>query len=400
MRVTGLIAAGAVIDLGAPSTKAITTAVRARKQRRTDGSEVNFLEQVADAVDARAGKQFVANFEDYLHAVETLQSLSWARDPKTPWPSVPVVAAFDPKLDDRWFDRGLLLQAEQDLIDEVAGVILNYMRGFDPVAHPWFTDFWQRAVAKAHWDLATTNYDDSVERCLPRGTWQDGFVPLDPGVNRFDPQVLWGGGLSRLLHLHGSVHYGYPRFANPNRFVFEDDHEDLYKFDDPAEARKTWFGRSTNKAQSRDYATAGPIITGLRKTDKTMYYPYDCFQAGFQEAVRTSPRLFVAGYSFGDQHLNRVLQRMTRLHGRNRRIVLVTYFPNPDRWCHDPSVMDWPDNHETFEFIAKSFCEADPFPNSFHNPLVSKDGTTQVYLQGMREALQNHGQAIIDFLTS
>lgn len=399
MRVTGLIASGAIADIGAPSTAALTAVVRTRPQLRKDGSKAEFLKQIADAVDASASPS-IANFEDYLHAVETSQAIARGLDPHCGWPFKPSLIAFDPKVDEKWLDDFLLIQAEEAIIGTVGDEIIDYAKRFDPSSQPWFRDFWLQATQKCRWDLATTNYDDSIETCLDPDDWIDGYLPLDPGLRRFDAVALHQSGKTRLLHLHGSIYFGYPRFCDPNRFMFEDHFEDLYRYDDPAAARKTWFGRSTHDAQSHDVAIAGPIITGLRKSDKTLCYPYDQYQAAFRHATITSPRLLVAGYSFCDQHINHVIHRMTRLHKQDRRIVLVTFFSDPNKWWRDPRAMGWPDNHEMFQFIARSFSEQDPFPSDFRNPLVSKDGTTRIYLCGMKEALENHSEEILDFLTS
>ena len=108
--------------------------------------------------------------------------------------------------------------------------------------------------------------------------------------------------MNRILHLHGSILYGYIRTSN--LYAYDDDHEDLYRYDNFQDAKATWFGRSTNTAQSREQAIAGPIITGLRKTDKALCYPYNTYYSLFQDSIIENPRLLIAGYSFGDFHFN------------------------------------------------------------------------------------------------
>jgi len=93
------------------------------------------------------------------------------------------------------------------------------------------------------------------------------------------------------------------------------------------EARRTWFGRSRNQAQSGERATAGPIITGQRKPDKLLAYPYSTYQTVLHDALLRNPRLLIAGYGFGDIHFNRLLRRLTRIHGNNRRVVLIDFVP-------------------------------------------------------------------------
>ena len=74
--------------------------------------------------------------------------------------------------------------------------------------------------------------------------------------------------------------------------------------------RETWFGKSNATAQSHEESIIGPLITGLRKTDKLTVHPYDEYQAVFRQAVYKSDRMLVGGYSFGDLYLNSIVDHM------------------------------------------------------------------------------------------
>jgi hypothetical protein len=227
-------------------------------------------------------------------------------------------------------------------------------------------------------------------------------VALEPGVFRFKPSRIVNTTTTRILHLHGSVFYGYLRPANPNRFIFEDQHEDLYRFDSAADARQTWTGRSQNHAQSGERAAAGPIITGQRKPDKLLAYPYSTYQAVLHDSILSNSRLLIAGYGFGDLHFNSLMQRLTRIHGDNRRVVLIDWVPPGLRganWLPDFSIRDWP-NHNTFRAAAVLGRETRPLDGRYRHPWVSTDGRCRVYLEGFQDAVQNHGNEIIDFLTT
>lgn len=82
-------------------------------------------------------------------------------------------------------------------------------------------------------------------------------------------------------------------------------------------------------------------------------------------------------------------------------MVVISYFDQPeDHWNPDVLVMGWPDNHEMYSFLAKSFREARLFQNTtFQNPVVSSDGRVRLYLRGFKDAVVNHGDDILDFLT-
>ncbi|MDB5052654.1 MAG: hypothetical protein JWM44_704 [Bacilli bacterium] len=203
------------------------------------------------------------------------------------------------------------------------------------------------------------------------------------------------------MHLHGSIRYGHPNLGN--RFIFEDQRDDLYLFDTYQNASSTWFGRSGATAQSHDETLIGPIITGLRKTDKLLPFPYSTYYYQVQKSLMESPRLLIIGYSFGDYHINSLLERIINHHGRDRKVVVITYltYQQRDDWCPDASAMDWIGN-EMFSFIAKAFIENNPFHgrNSYQNPLISNDQCVRVYLEGVQDAFQNHGTDILNFLTS
>jgi hypothetical protein len=115
-----------------------------------------------------------------------------------------------------------------------------------------------------------------------------------------------------------------------------------------------------------------------------------------------NPRLLVAGYGFGDLHFNRLLNRLTRIHGDSRRVVFIAYAP-PDmrgeNWAPDAAIRDWP-GEEMFQALALLSREHHPLEGGYVNPWVSGDGRCRVYLEGFQDAVQNHGTDIINFLTT
>ncbi len=126
----------------------------------------------------------------------------------------------------------------------------------------------------------------------------------------------------RLMHRHGSVHFGYrPGSTDPNRFIFEDEFEDLYWHSSPDSAVATWFGRSNQTSQAGRETVVGPVITGLQKTDKLLAEPYLSYFRHFEELVAHTTRVLMVGYGFGDLHLNAALSRLTKWHGAQRRIL-------------------------------------------------------------------------------
>lgn len=397
--------AGAVLNIGGPTTTVLTNAIKLRQQLNgvpNSNVTVPAIQQIADALDQYFAPES-ANFEDVFHAVESLISLRTGLTARTAKAFKPAIGAFATPTAAANHSAIVLNQASDHIIDEVANHIVAYVNGFAPHAtHQWFSRFWQEATGRCPWDIATLNYDNCIEQSLGAGAWEDGFALLDPRIFRFDPARIVNSTITRMLHLHGSVFYGYPRFANPNRFLFEDQHEDLYRFDSHVDARRDWFGRSRNQAQSGERATAGPIITGQRKPDKLLGLPYSTYQAVLQDALLKNSRLLVAGYSFGDLHFNHLLRRLTRYHGDNRRVVLIEFVPTNIRgagWHPDPAVRDWP-NDNTLRAVGILGREDRPLEGRYRHPWVSTDRRCRVYLEGLEDAVQNHGTEIINFLTT
>lgn len=422
MRITAFLGAGACLDIGGPATEELTDLVRKKKQQFFDPStkqmkESSFVEEIARQLDSYFAPEVcnpeVCNFEELFHVLETMSSYFRGAQPRTGKKFKPPFGAFIKLNCDKWLtDKGQeeylhslgnLITAKKNIRDVVAARIFEYMESFDSNhKHRWFANFWNNALNECAWDIATLNYDYSIEKSISNKIIEDGYEIDGQGLYRFNPRKLISSNNSKVLHLHGCILYGYAHHQDPNKYLFEDAFEDIYKFDTYEDAKKTWLGGSTNNAQSQEEAVVGPIITGLKKTDKLLYYPYNSYHHALQQAIMQNSRLLIAGYSFSDLHFNVQLEKITRLHGANRRVVLITYFPNDkDSWHKDPQVMGWPTDHNILKFIATIFRDPAPFKSSkFQNPIISEDGCAYLYLCGFKDAIENHGSKIISFLTA
>jgi hypothetical protein len=405
MSVTAFIGAGAVLNIGGPTTTALTNAIKLRQQWNGVprlNVTVPAIQQIADSLD-RYFAPGTANFEDIFHAVESLVSLQIGLTPRTAKEFKPAIGAFVSPNAAANYSSIILRGALEDIINEVAQRVTSYAADFQPNgSHQWFADFWRSATTRCPWDIGTLNYDDCIEQCLNPAAWEDGFTQIEPGIFRFNPARVLNSALTRILHLHGSVFFGYPHPDISNRFPFEDEHEDIYRFETYDQARMMWFGRSTNKSQAGESAIAGPIITGQRKPDKLLGHPYSTYQIVLHDALLRNRGLLIAGYSFGDLHFNRQLSRLTRIHGDNRRVVLIDYVSpdmRGDNWAPEAAIRDWP-GVEMFQAVARLSREDRPLIGRYANPWVSRDGRCRVYLEGFQDAVQNHGTDIINFLTT
>lgn len=395
-RITVLVGAGACIDINGPSTEFITNQVKNIKLDTMNQSN-EFISNICSMLD-KYYKADCWNFEDFFHTLEILSSQLAGWRPNTIKKYKPAIGGFVQAINNEVFNSLALIESKQKVIEKVAQLINEYDSSFNPEGKDqWFSDFWKNLNKKAFLDITTLNYDTCIEQCLT--DYQDGYEKIESNCHKFNPRLLVKKNKSRIMHLHGCINYGY--FWNegdPNKYVFIDDFQDLYKYDRYSDSRVTWFGRSGNSAQSGDNSDIGPIITGLRKTDKIIAYPYSEYYSVFQNSLINNSKLLIIGYSFGDKHFNKIINRISGLHGSNRKIVIITYC-NPNDWCHDPTCMD-NFNQESIEFLAKSFMEFNPFNGyyDFKEKIISKDKNVRIYFSGFKKTVLKYDNEIIDFL--
>ena len=140
----------------------------------------------------------------------------------------------------------------------------------------------------------------------------------------------------------------------------------------------------------------GPLITGLQKTDKLLVEPYFSYFNRFLHLVATTPRLLVIGYGFGDSHINAILSRFTRWHGSARRVVAIDFF---QEWSISSA---WgPERQEFREIITRwagelSAMNVHECPDPWR-PSGAGAGYLQVYCRGFQDAVERHGNNIIQF---
>lgn len=391
-RITVLIGAGGCIDIGGPTTNTLTEEINS-----INCSNAYIFSSICSMLDCYYGPGNW-NFEDFFHSLEMIKSQLAGWRPNTVKEYKPSLGAFVQPINSDVFNDFILIELKQIIIDMVTRHINNYNNRFEPDGnHKWFKEFWKNLNYKRRLDIATLNYDTCLERVFIN--YNDGYE-LKNGYYKFNPKKLKKGKEPRIMHLHGCVNFGHiPNTEDPNRTIFTEDFHDIYKYDSHDDARRTWFHRSDARGQSGESLVVGPIITGLRKTEKNIVYPYSEYNSYFRSALHKNDRLLIVGYSFGDIYLNKLINRFSALHGKKRRIVIIT-FCEPGDWHPDPSAMDV-FNHDQYMFTAIAFKEQTPFESySFNRPeiITSKDGCAKLCLGGFRNVAENHANEIINFL--
>jgi SIR2-like domain len=291
-RILVILGAGSTLHAGALSTKEIDDLVDRLRAQRTEG---NF------------------NFETVLAALEELDDFSVRQSHPRAWPRIGgYLAAFADWLPDfaPIADKSFLSARAQ-----VIGRIKNFVIDRTAEAPPdKLRDFFDQLRTVFDLTVVTLNYDDLIDRA---GNWCDGFsVPVsanDAGTFDFAGFPQQSAQHSAvLMHLHGSVRFGFPRFsAEP-----------------PREGEVVRYGRPVHGLQATPggIAQPTPIIAGDGK-DRWMTracVPFGYYYSAFINTIQACPRVLVAGYGAGDQHVNSWLrEEYPRLHGSRRRVIHI-----------------------------------------------------------------------------
>lgn len=306
-RILVILGAGSTLHAGAPSTKEIDDLVF--------GIRYEPIRSVVDRLRAqRTEGNF--NFETVLAALEELDDFSLRKRHPTAWPRIGgYLTAFADYLPDfAPIENNSFLSAHAQLIGRIKNFVIDRTESASADALRHFFDHLRTVFDLT---VVTLNYDDLIDRA---GDWYDGFsAPARAiGASTFDFSGFSHQSAQHpavLMHLHGSVLYGFPSFG----------------FEPPREGAIVRYGSPVRGLQAMLHPPEGipqptPIIAGDGK-DRWMTracVPFGYYYSAFINTIQACPRLLVAGYGAGDQHVNSWLQEeYPRLHGDRRRIVHV-----------------------------------------------------------------------------
>lgn len=338
-RITTIVGAGAVLDLGIPnsatrpSTENITNAIRGIKiQNVLTHKAIVEIEEIYQILK----KDYPAypSFELIFHVLEMFMAYGWVWQHPTAMPKTTAMfPVFAPFTAPKWlFDRDNVNQALDSVLltimDIVNGYNEPYLAGTDK--NMWYRCFWKDYVGS--WDIFSLNYDTTIEHTLD--LYEDGFedIPYQPEFQHFVPQKLWenNNGGSTISHLHGCIEYFDGRYNNEvyKKEVLKYGFHDLYKYGSYNKVRKMYNGSGKSKPsnQAGEQFINTPIITGLLKTDKLNILPFAFYHSHLYNCVMRSNSLLVIGYSFGDLYINQLLERMELIYGDKKRVVLIDYW--------------------------------------------------------------------------
>lgn len=421
-RITTILGAGSVLDfdfgsLLKPSTQNITKAILDIEVQNVDGMASKLIKDVHDRLQERGfEKQNTAitpyakevvnkiHFEHLFHVLEELMSYNsvW----KNEWISpeiYPPLAAFclnDFSRDTIEYERALI-KAEERILEIISAYDCQFRE--DEQRELWYKEFWKRN--QAGWDVFNLNYDTTVEQSLSE--YEDGYEDTSDSYQHFSPAKLMKNsrGLSTVQHLHGSILYAE---AFPVEYNYTHGNSDLYKFPTSKDARKAMrIHQCPERTQAHESFYTGPILVGLRKTEKLEFLPYSCYHADLVNKIVVNPSLLIVGYSFGDLYVNQLLERHKLVHGNNQRVVLIDKWPD---WINKDSASVYlhlmnKTNARLKLFIERLLdCRYDPWEaKKYFKPVSdgcweSYNGVFRVCTKGFKQAVEINAEEILSFL--
>jgi hypothetical protein len=340
--VTMIMGAGAPLDLTLPngvtwpSTTNITEEVRKPYDMVLNpGTTTDLVERIYKQLMATfpvnhnlwwiSNPQPYIHFEILFHVMEQMRAygFAWDGNCKNPY-MYPYFAPFTKG--DFGFSQEELSAVMKPFIMRIMEIVNGYNEYYrnNIAAEGWFADFFKMGHK---WNVFNFNYDTMVEDSLD--AYEDGYEDVaGETYQKFSPLKLYRNAqdLSTVNHLHGCIRYYYKKNANTD--LLDTTIHDLYKYPDYATVKGMMMGRgqSNEVSQANEEYLAGPIITGLKKTDKLSCIPYDCYHGNLYKALYSSNALVIVGYSFGDIYVNNLIRMMNMLYGDEKRIVII------DKW--------------------------------------------------------------------
>lgn len=418
-RITCVLGAGAALgfhlpsNVILPSTGNITDEVRKPYQDFLTKKDIDVVEEMYQYMKTTlpAGwNQTEPNvhFEMLFHVLEMYKAygMVWKYECKNS-DIYPIFAPFISPT--KSYDVREISQIMKQFLRRIIEIVKGYDDYFaeDSGQEDWYRNFFKYFPLAL--DVFNFNYDTTIEQSLGEGNYEDGFELIGgEDYSQFLPRKLFDNvrGVSTINHLHGCIRYYYERISN--RAIYSYDHNDLFKYQNSETVLNMMIGHSQNQGtnQTNEEIYAGPIITGLRKTDKLNCIPYDYYHANLIKSFMKNSRLIISGYSFGDLYMNQQLERMGLVHGENKRIVLIDYWNNASvEEIGLGNFLEYKLSPKIGNFLMM-MCEVNwiaKMPshlryNGLDKPIYSDNGCVMILACGMRDAVENYSQEIYDFL--
>lgn len=166
------------------------------------------------------------------------------------------------------------------------------------------------------------NYDNILYQSIP--------LKMETGFDhdgKFDPhKILYNRNWNFFYHLHGSVNFYYAdtKYGYEIRFVNDFTQEKVVS------SNRTF--RGLKETTEGFPVLSRPIIVGYGKAWQIQREPYLFYYNDLARRVDEADKILFIGYSFGDLHLNNLIQ-MSLKHRKKKKIVILDYTEQLDGFC-------------------------------------------------------------------
>lgn len=201
----------------------------------------------------------------------------------------------------------------RDIIDAVS-VYNNHIRG-NSFENTYLHKYIENIMSSSSLRVYTTNYDDTFSYLFP-GQFFNGFSELLPypsydTTNRYqlDAEQILNNNGNVCYNLHGSIFWIKHNWMS-DRYCYRPEYTSFFSVG----------MKRTEEGNPKEVILSSPIITGYRKAQRIIQYPFSLLYNTFERDIYAVKDIVIMGYSFGDAHLNRQI-RIALERGVNVKIV-------------------------------------------------------------------------------
>lgn len=194
--------------------------------------------------------------------------------------------------------------------------------------------------------VMSLNYDDCICDSLVELNFEKGFLKIDP---RYSRQI----DIDNFMHAKKVVYFPHGHL----KFQFTDNDNVTFWGDSNQANEERWNGINGVAVGSTLSVLSGKfaynyntfLSTGQTKDDGLNHLPYAIYYQRLAVDLFKSNIVYVIGYSFGDDHINRLLRSFLQLSTQNK-IIVVDYYPNTITM-----VEEYKDNNNIITKINQNF---------------------------------------------
>ena len=327
-----ILGAGSSIPCGMPSVSDIDKIMKrwssevARKPSvDSEGEVFNVLWTASERYYRSNHYGIRPNYERVLGEMTSLAS--WLSPPPFGNPIIAAISGGAPITAFKWLHnpsdehacRKLILRHQTSLLEKLANYIRGLSKTLDSRSPPIYNYLNFLRSLRDYFDLGiyNLNYDT-----VARAAWPEAYCGFDRHGNFEASGVSQRQEWNFVYHLHGSVHHCIT--AYPHRIGWK---EDLAgNFMDRLEM-------PPDMAQDFRSAPLTTLIAGGFKLDQLLADPYQTFYATLVSHAQQANAVLLAGYGFGDLHVNRALQNrfQRRIDNAPAPPVVILEKSPPDR---------------------------------------------------------------------